>query len=381
MRSLPTVLRLHHTLLLVVCFILSFAVHIMTMFGITGALHWTPPVDGDPAVIVSLVTPPSKQQQFTSLEAPSGESESEIQNNAPGSFSPPVTVDSDKEPDKPLLVPVQAQPTTPPVAPSSVTPADGDIHAEVSFPEPAPSAPVYNRSHLRQADEFLPSASEKLTYRITLMGIPVGDAELDARQEKGELTLSLRVDSNPFISTLYPVHNVIETRHVNGNYIVTRISQREGSFASDTGFTLFLQDKQVFWINLTTNKSSKETVPTSEVLDTLSGVYFLRHQPLTVGETTKLHIYDSETYEEVPVEILRQESITVMGHGEINTLVIRPLQRTPGIFRRTGNVLIWLTDDANRVPVKIVTTISLGTVTAELVSAESTPRTQHATEK
>lgn len=43
---------------------------------------------------------------------------------------------------------------------------------------------------------------------------------------------------------------------------------------------------------------------------------------------------------------------------------------TEGIFRRTGDVLIWVTDDQYRVPVKFVTSIALGQVTAELVSSD-----------
>jgi hypothetical protein len=92
-----------------------------------------------------------------------------------------------------------------------------------------------------------------------------------------------------------------------------------------------------------------------------------------VGKTETLNIFDSETYAEVPVEILRRETILLPNFTEIGTLVVQPLQKSAGIFRRTGDVLIWLTDDANKVPVKIVTSVSIGRVTIDLISAESTP--------
>jgi hypothetical protein len=85
-----------------------------------------------------------------------------------------------------------------------------------------------------------------------------------------------------------------------------------------------------------------------------------------------LHIFDSEYYADVPVEILRRETVRLPNLTNIDTLVIRPLQKTAGIFRRTGDILIWITDDVNKVPVKIVTSVALGTVTVELMSAEST---------
>jgi len=110
---------------------------------------------------------------------------------------------------------------------------------------------------------------------------------------------------------------------------------------------------------------------TDEALDTLSGFYYLRNRPLQVGKTEALHIFDSETYADVPVEVLRRESMRLPNFTKVDTVVVRPLQQTAGIFRRTGDVLIWMTDDAYKVPVKIVTSVALGTVTAELVAAES----------
>ena len=94
---------------------------------------------------------------------------------------------------------------------------------------------------------------------------------------------------------------------------------------------------------------------------------------MQVGKTETLHIYDSETFADVPVEILRREELRLPNLSKVATLVVRPLQKTAGIFRRTGDILIWMTDDDHKVPVRIVTSIALGTITAELVSAESKP--------
>lgn len=51
--------------------------------------------------------------------------------------------------------------------------------------------------------------------------------------------------------------------------------------------------------------------------------------------------------------------------------MLHPLFKTAGFFRRTGDIMIWLTDDKFRVPVRIETFITLGKVTAELISADS----------
>ncbi len=71
------------------------------------------------------------------------------------------------------------------------------------------------------------------------------------------------------------------------------------------------------------------------------------------------------------MDILRLEKIILPGFRPVDTLVIQPKLKTEGIFRRTGDVLIWLTDDQNHVPVKFVTSIALGQVTAELISSDA----------
>ncbi|GFE57838.1 DUF3108 domain-containing protein [Geobacter sp. AOG1] len=223
---------------------------------------------------------------------------------------------------------------------------------------------------LRTAGEFLATEREKLSYQISMFGFPVGSAELEAKNERGEVRITLKVTSNAALASLYPVDDFIETRHIAGNFIVTKIRQQEGSLRSNRGFTLFLRDKKVFWHNLFTHKSSNETVPTSDVLDLLSGFYYLRGRPLKVGTSEMLQVYDSDQYTEIPVQVLRRERVSLPGFRKADTIVIKPQFKTDGIFKRTGDVTIWLADDNSRAPVKVETQIPLGKVTVELLSAE-----------
>lgn len=256
-------------------------------------------------------------------------------------------------------------------------PADeADRVGHDSLPQAAPPQPDRKASlivvdpPLRTAGEFLSSDSEKIHYRISLLGVPVGSAELEAKKENNEVRISLRVSSNSVIASIYPVDDLIVTRHIGGNFILSTIRQQEGAFKSDRGFTIFLRDKNVFWIDRLTNRSVRESIPNSNVVDLLSGFYYLRNRPLMVGSTETLQIYDSDRYTELPVDILRREKIILPGLRQVDTLVIQPKLTTEGIFRRTGEVLIWVTDDKFRVPVKFVTSIALGQVTAELVSSD-----------
>jgi hypothetical protein len=286
-------------------------------------------------------------------------------------------------PDEMVSTP-SAAPEKKPAEPKSVEPAvivntktDSSTRSADPVPAPHPTASRHAASApsipppLRTAGEFLTTKSEKLSYLISLMGVPVGSVELEARNENGEVRITLKTKSNAALSSIYPVDDVMETRHIGGNFIITKIRQQEGTFNSDIGFTIFLRDKRVFWVDRIRNRISNETIPNSDVLDTLSSFYYLRNRPLQIGSTEILHIYDGDIYAPVPIEILRQEEIRLRNLKKVDSLVLRHVKQEGGIFRRTGDMMIWLTNDENKVPVKVETSTPLGKVTVELVSAET----------
>jgi hypothetical protein len=223
----------------------------------------------------------------------------------------------------------------------------------------------------RKVEEFLTAKREKLSYLISLYGLPVGSATLEARNEGGELRITSSVRSNDVISALYPVDNRAETRLMAGSYILTRIRQQEGTHRSDVGFTICFPQRNVFWINRLSNRVANYAFENDDVLDVVTGFYSLRMRHLEVGRTEVLHLFDSNAFAATPVHILRRERIFLPSLEEVDTLVIQPELQTEGLFRRTGDLLIWLTDDEFKVPVRLETTILLGKVKAELISAEA----------
>jgi len=224
---------------------------------------------------------------------------------------------------------------------------------------------------IRHISQFIKTKSEKLTYRISLLGIPAGRTELEAHNERGELRISSHTESTGALALFYPVDTTTLTRMFSGRYLMTTMKQRQGDKISDIGFTINLGEKTVFWADRLHKRYSREIIPNDEVLDIFSALYFLRNQQLTVGETIRLHIYDNSRYANVPVRVVKRETIHLPGLRVAETLLVKPELTTEGFFRRTGEILIWLTDDEYHVPVRMETEIALGRVTAELVSAET----------
>jgi hypothetical protein len=94
------------------------------------------------------------------------------------------------------------------------------------------------------------------------------------------------------------------------------------------------------------------TLPTSEPLDDVSFLYFTRTLPLRVGESYTLNRYFKEEGNPVVIQVLRRERITVPA-GTFNTIVVRPIIRTRGLFGEGGQAEVFFSDDERRIPVQI----------------------------
>ena len=350
-------MKINKAFLLTCCLVLSVLAHLAFFYAwlISGTYDFAAPINHAQWVEVTMAQhiPPASSQKGTPDTDDAGNTEEEPE---------PAHASERIEAKPEATSPESTNHDTRHPAPHYHDISDAAARQGEIAPDPPPPG---------RPDELLKATYEKLTYLISIFGLPVGMAELEAKNVSSEVWINLRVTSNAAISSIYPVNDFIETRHIDGKYILTTIRQQEGSFKSDENFSINLRKKRVTWIDNRGGRSNTVTVPTDDVFDTLSGIYFLRNRQLQVGKTETLRIFDSEVYAEVPVEILRRETVRLPNLTTVETLVVQPLQKSAGIFRRTGDIQIWMTDDAFKVPVKIVTSVTLGTVTVELVSAES----------
>ena len=223
-----------------------------------------------------------------------------------------------------------------------------------------------------RAASIVPVLEERLTYQISLLGMPVGSGSLEASNRDGELRIITRVRSNSVMTALYPVQNSTDTRLIKGRYLLTRIKQREGSLESDTGFNLMFHERKLFWVDRIKKISNTEPLTDLDTLDVIAGFYYLRQHPLSVGTTVTLRLYDGDAISLVPVVVLRREQLGLPGMRSAETLVLKPTFSENGFFKNNRELLIWLTDDAHRVPVRVEATTPIGRVVAELVASERT---------
>lgn len=109
-------------------------------------------------------------------------------------------------------------------------------------------------------------------------------------------------------------------------------------------------------------------LPTSLPLDDIAFVYFVRTLPLEVGQEYSFDRYFRESGNPVILRVLRKETITVPA-GTFETVVVRPIIQTRGLFSQGGEAELYFTDDHRRLLVQMRSKVPLvGSISLHLRS-------------
>ncbi|MCL5024794.1 MAG: DUF3108 domain-containing protein [Nitrospirae bacterium] len=213
---------------------------------------------------------------------------------------------------------------------------------------------------------------EVLNYDLTWTGIKAGEASLEIRDKGNEILITSTARSVKWVSVFYTVDDRVESRvaknhssPVIGNPLRYLLRLREGRHRKNKEVIFDARNAKAVYIDHLDRERKEFAVP-SVVFDPLSSFYYLRTLKLEVGKPVYVTIFDDKKVWKVEVQVLRKERIEVPAGG-FNTIVVKPLMRSEGIFSRRGEIYIWLTDDDRRLPVLVKTKVKIGSVNASLV--------------
>lgn len=234
---------------------------------------------------------------------------------------------------------------------------------------------------------------ERLIYDVTWLGIKAGQATMEVRgvvQWHGQPAVHLvtTARSSPLVSTFYPVNDRSESYLGLDPMRALRFEKhlREGRYRHDSqtdfdhqgGLATFryldfspvpkgissLEEAEKFGKYV-----SQEFPLTPGSLDELSLLYYVRSLPLAVGATVRAKVFASRKNWDLEVRVLDRERLdTILGQRE--TLVVEPLLKFEGVFQQKGRVIVWLTDDPERVPVRMQSEIKVGSFVSTLTRRE-----------
>jgi hypothetical protein len=214
---------------------------------------------------------------------------------------------------------------------------------------------------------------EKLVFSLTWTGIKAGTATQEIIDEKDSIRVVSIARSADWISVFFPVEDTVEsiltkvTPPLFGLPTHYRIRTREGGRRKDREIIFdHAKGQAVYKDNLNGHKI--DVAINGNTYDVYSSFYYVRTLPLEVGKSVYVSILDNNELWNVEVQVLKKEKLDTI-FGEVNTILIKPLIKSEGIFERKGEIFIWLTDDARRIPVKMKTKVRIGSVIATLVDA------------
>lgn len=220
---------------------------------------------------------------------------------------------------------------------------------------------------------------ERLEFEISYTGVTAGRAVQEVTLKGNEVHIVSTAASADWLKLFFPVDDRIESVLIKGApplFIgVPRLYReriREGwtRFEKDAVFDregLKVKTTDFLKHTETTQKISRRTY------DTLSSFFYFRTVALQVGTSSFIDIFDCKKLWNTEVQVLRREQLKTP-LGTFNTIVIKPLLKSEGIFARTGDMYIWLTDDDRRIPVLMKSKVKIGSITVTLVGGSYWPQ-------
>jgi hypothetical protein len=212
---------------------------------------------------------------------------------------------------------------------------------------------------------------ERLTYAVTWLKIRAGTAVLeveDAPLRDGRPALRLRTSakSEPPVSSFFLVDDRIESI-VDAETLAPQrmiFQKHEGKKRTDTDVTFHHANG--------TATSIKDGVADTVAIppgtqQAFSALYYLRNLPtVTVGSTVTMNVHHEKKNYAIEVRAEAIEEIEgAWGHAD--ALRVSVFMPYTGIWVNAGNMQVWVTNDARRLPLKVKAKVVIGSIVAELI--------------
>jgi hypothetical protein len=207
---------------------------------------------------------------------------------------------------------------------------------------------------------------ETLRYAMTILGVAGGELTLSAGpaelQGRPVYKFEMSALSNNFLSKFFLVRDNIVSWIDPKSFRSLRFEKHtvEGKRVKDE-LTEFDYEKGV------AKQEGGDPVPLQEAtLDSLSSVYYLRTLKLDGQKPIALQVFSREP-RILHVEIQGRETIVVPA-GTFPTIRVEPKSTGSGLMGK--NLVLWLTDDARKIPVQIQSKLKVGTLVGKLKAIE-----------
>lgn len=215
------------------------------------------------------------------------------------------------------------------------------------------------------------SGSETLHYAVSWSGgVKIGDIYMKIQREKTKddaFNISAKVKDYGPLELFFPVDDTFNCFVSGAMKLPYRyeVHQKEGYRKETKRLTLY--DQANFSVRYQKNREPEEQF---EIAGTVYNEFasFIITRALTLQEGADIVVptFADKKRQEVKVALLQREKRHTV-FGEKETLKVLPKMYFKGLYEKSGDTILWLTDDRCRVPVEIHSKIAIGSLVAELV--------------
>jgi hypothetical protein len=213
---------------------------------------------------------------------------------------------------------------------------------------------------------------EKLRYRVSYGAIDAGEVVLEVKETKMQANDGRKLLRAVGIgrtlgafNAFYRVYDVYET-YLDKESIMPWFFKRrvdEGGYKINQDYE-FLQHRK-----LVDNGSGKKFVVPTGIQDMVSSFYYARtlnFSNMKVGDISEFKCFMDDEIFPLQIRYVGKETVKLRG-GKIECLKFQPVVQTGRYFKNDDDVVFWITNDQNRIPVMVKAKIPVGSVRMHLV--------------
>ena len=143
----------------------------------------------------------------------------------------------------------------------------------------------------------------------------------------------------------------------------------EGGYTKKLNFFFNFDTNNLRIKNLENNEEKNMPIQ-PDIKDVISTLYYLRNNPkmnsLNKNDEVSMDmIFDDDEVYKFKLKLLGREKVKTH-FGTVNTLKFCPLVQDGRVFKEEESITMWITDDKNKVPVKLRAAFRVGSLVAEL---------------
>ena len=246
--------------------------------------------------------------------------------------------------------------------------ADGFLVVRASSPHTAEMA----NPGTKPEEALLQTAyagGETLRYTVSWLGITAGELVMQVSKiadSQETFALEVTARSAGLLEVFYPVEDQFRTIVQGVMRLPSRheMQQKEGRRVNSK---ITKYDQERFRVSYRKNNEPADVYQLDGPMHNEFSSFFLMRALSFAGDAPMIvpTFADKKRHKVVVTVEGMEEQESVL--GKKNTLKVQPHLKFKGLYEKIGDPLVWLTDDAWRIPTRIQAKLVIGSLTAELV--------------